>query len=698
MDNNEVLDFRTAFLDEVTLNAEANNELKHASFVNVFTEYLADAGFISDFTYAHYQRPYKAGRRNARVDGYSENIFEETVSLVIADFFGNPDPITLTKTDALQVFKECQTFVEDSFRGTMRSEIDKSDPAYYLCQMLCQGYSQGKIRKVKIFLISDKLRSSAAKSIEPSAYQDVIIEFGIWTIDRLYENIKEEGETREIFFSDYGSEPVKCLLVESGDFPGLMCAMPGVLLANLYEKLDTELLEGNIRSFLSTKVAVNSGIRKTINNEPTRFFIYNNGISATATSVMTEVIDGQLYLKGIVDFQIVNGGQTTASLYNCRYKDKADLSGIFVPMKLTVVEKEKSKEVIPLIAEYANTQNKVNSADFFSNHEFCIKMERYSRSCRVAPQNGLQYDTFWFFERAKGQYSQAQLGKTPSEIKEFKLRYPKTQLFTKTDLAKFRNSWACLPEIVSRGAQTNFQRFADDIKKTYDSKANDYNDKYFRDTVALGILFHSVESLVSAQDWYQQGYRAQIVTYSIALFSKLLDRQFPAYTLDLQRIWRDQRISQVILDEFVSITYIVNEAINDPNRQTVNVTQWCKRAECWKRMVENCTYQINSRILDWCIDRKEAAAEDKSARKDSKIDNGILAENEVFAYGAANWQRLRDFIAERKMMLTYKQMEALQIAIQIPKKLPNSPQAICLLELREAALNEGFQLNPKKEN
>ena len=691
MDSNEIIEFRTALLDEVALNAEVNNELSYTSFVNVFIEYLSDAGFISDFTYANYRRPYKAGRRNVRIDGYSENLFEETVTLVIADFYNGKEPVTLIRTDALQTLKECTAFIEDSFRGTLRLEIDKSDPAYYLSLLLFKSHEKAAIRKIKVLLISDKIRSSGAKIIDPEIIDNVSVEFAIWTIDRLYENIRNEGETREYYLSDYGSEPIKCLYIDAGDYPSYMCAMPGTLLANLYEKHDTELLEGNIRSFLSTKVAVNSGIRKTIVNEPSRFFIYNNGISATASSVLTNEENGQLFLKGLIDFQIVNGGQTTASLYNARYKDKADLSSIYVPMKLTVVEKEKSKEVIPLIAEFANTQNRVAAADFFSNHEFCQKMERFSRHCRVAPSGGAQYDTFWFFERAKGQYTQAQIGKTPTQIKEFKLKYPKNQLFTKTDLAKYRNSWAGMPDTVSKGAQTNFQKFAEEIKKTYDEKANEYNEKYFKETVALGLLFHATESLVSAQDWYQQGYRAQIVTYSIALLSKLLSKQYPNYTLDFQRIWRDQKIHSVILDEMTNISSYVNTSINDPNRETINVTQWCKRSECWKRMQANCTYVLNNNILDWCISRDDELAERASARRELRQDNDIAAELEVFNYGAENWKRAHLFARERNIILLSKESSALKYAEQIPKTIPTTAQAKVLLNLRERLLNEGFK-------
>lgn len=689
--DNEVLQFRHDLLDDVARDSEANSEIKYTSFVNVFMEYLSEAGLVNDFTYSHYKRPFKAGRRNARVDGYSENIFEETVSLVIADFYDEEEPITLTKTDAIKNFNECKAFVEESFNGNLRYEIDKSDPAYYLTDLLNKGNDKGTIRKVKVFLISDKIRSSAAKTIEPDMLGDVTIEYSIWTVDRVFENIRDEGETRDIKFSDYGGAPIRCLEIKAGKFPGYMCAMPGELLANLYERLDTELLEGNIRSFLSTKVAVNSGIRKTIVNEPDRFFIYNNGISATASDVHLEKKDGQLFMTGIVDFQIVNGGQTTASLYNSRFKDKSDLGSIFVPMKLTVVEKENAKDVIPLIAEYANTQNRVSSADFFSNHEFCIKMERYSRTCRIEAQNGEQYEQFWFFERAKGQYTQAQLGKTKAEINKFKLRYPKDKLFTKTDLAKFRNSWDQMPDTVSKGAQTNFQKFVDSVKVLYEKNPDEYNERYYKETVALGILFRRVEKIVSSQEWYQQGYRAQIVTYSIALFSKLMQEQYPGYPLDLMWIWRNQMVPKQVEAEFINITKIANDLINDPNRTVINVTQWCKREACWSNVKKSCHYEIDKAILSCCTSKEEQRSSIAAAKRESKTEIGILAETEVVEYGAENWSRLYDFAIERRLPMTVDQRRAIHTAMRIPSKIPNSYQSKILMELRELALNEGFK-------
>ena len=690
----KVNQFRQFFLDEVRRKAEATNDITETSFVEVFCKYLADEGIISDFQYAHYERAQKPGRKKSRVDGFSPNVVDETINLLIADFSNNEVSKPLPKNVATQIFSECQEFVQTALNGKYQREIDKSyDDVFNLARGIYFYNERKQLRKIKIFLISDKTSSYSARFIESNKINDIVIEYHIWTIDRLFENLSENGETREIEFKDFGGAPVKCIKIDSGSYPGYMCALPGNLLANLYERLDTELLEGNIRSFLSTKVNVNKGIRRTIVNEPDKFFVYNNGISATATEVYTMKKNEDLFLTGIVNFQIVNGGQTTASLYNSRYKDKADLSSIYVPMKLIVVEKEKAAEVIPLIAEYANTQNKVNAADFFSNHDFCIKMEKCSRECNIEETNGKQYKTYWFFERTKGQYVQAQVGKTSAEIKAFTLKFPKENFFNKTDLAKFRNSWDGLPHIVSKGAQTNFQYFSELIKRDYDKKADNYNSLYYKETVALGILFHKIEALVSEQPWYQKGYRAQIVTYSIALFSKLFAKQYPKYCINLLDIWKKQSIPNEILRVFIDITKIVNDIINDPSRSQINVTQWCKKEECWKQVQDKNGYVINSSILNCCITKDQKTSALKEAKKSTEVDKGINYQFEAVNYGKENFARLYDFVKERKWPLYDDLIRALNVAVIMSgNKIPNSYQSKILIKLREDAAQEGFKL------
>ena len=105
-------------------------------------------------------------------------------------------------------------------------------------------------------------------------------------------------------------------------------------------------------------------MRDTIRKEPQMFLAFNNGLSATAEAVTVEDLPGGgKGLRSIRDLQIVNGGQTTASIYHAVKKDKADVSQLFVQVKLTVLnDPTKMDIVVPYISRYANTQNKVQGS------------------------------------------------------------------------------------------------------------------------------------------------------------------------------------------------------------------------------------------------------------------------------------------------------------------------------------------------
>jgi hypothetical protein len=231
------------------------------------------------------------------------------------------------------------------------------------------------------------------------------------------------------------------------------------------------------------------------------FFAYNNGITATAQNVETRVSDSGLQIVRLTDLQIVNGGQTTASLFHTQRKDKADISRIFVQMKLSVIDSTESEMVVPRISEYANTQNRVNAADFFSNHPFHVRMAEFSRRLWAPAQQGEQRETKWFYERARGQYLDAQSKLTAAEQKRFKAEYPKSQMFTKTDLAKFENVFDDHPRWVNLGSQKNFGRYAVRIGKEWEKSSEGFNELYFRRAIARGILFRSAENLVKDQPW-----------------------------------------------------------------------------------------------------------------------------------------------------------------------------------------------------
>ncbi|MEJ1267447.1 AIPR family protein [Pantoea ananatis] len=265
-----------------------------------------------------------------------------------------------------------------------------------------------EVRKYRFLIFSNSIIHKNIITLESSKIDDALTECQIWNIDRLFKICASDSgrHIAEINFKDYTLNGIPCLDASetiTKDFKSYLCIIPGAVLADVYDEYGSLLLEGNVRSFLSTKVAVNKKIRTTIIESPERFFAYNNGISATAMNVSIEsTADGQRLIAAS-DFQIINGGQTTASLSNTRHKDKSDLNAIFVQMKLTVIEKipeEDATLLIQDISRSSNSQNKVSDADFFSTHPFHIWIERCSQQLYARAIDGSQYDTKWFYERA----------------------------------------------------------------------------------------------------------------------------------------------------------------------------------------------------------------------------------------------------------------------------------------------------------
>ena len=462
-------------------------------------------------------------------------------------------------------------------------------------------------------------------------------------------------------------------------------------MADIYDKYGSKLLEGNVRSFLSTKVAVNKKIRGTILNNPQMFFAFNNGISATAMDVEIEDTNHGRFITFVRDFQIINGGQTTASISNARYKDKADLSSIFVQMKLTSIDEstpEESDELIRNISRSSNSQNKVSDADFFASHPFHRRMEQISRHLFAPASEGAQYETKWFYERARGQYLQEQMRLTPAKKKQFELQHPKNKVIKKTDLAKVQNTWRGFPQVVSKGAQTNFNSFAEYIDEQWNANEEQFNERYFQTTAALILLFQYLEKTIPKQPWYEGGYRANIIYYTLAQFRRLLHSQYQGQELDLMLIWNRQSVPEQVGTVLIALAELVLLRITDPSRKVANVTQWCKRNDCWED-VKKIHIDIPEDIENCLITIDEQKVAQKSAKKEQKVVNEIQAQTTVVNYPVEMWMRLSEFVV-RNHMVTPTDVSALAIACKMPAKIPNTYQCKRLLALLRKASEEGF--------
>lgn len=686
--------FKKDFIESIKTAAAVTGEGSCASFVDNMAQYLIDAEVLADFAPSFYTG--KNGRYNYRVDGYAFDEFDNTMNLIIADFDGNNLERRLTGTSANKNFGLLLKFLDVALTTDLYQEIEMSTPCADLVDLL--RYNKKNIRKYRLIIFTDADMSAAIKNIEIEDYNGIPVEGQIWDIDRLFRVCcSEQGrQIIEIDFKEYCGEGIPCIEASSASteqYSSYLGVIPGTVLADIYDKFGSRLLEGNVRSFLSTKVAVNKKIRGTILNNPEMFFAFNNGISATAMDVQIEDSDHGRFITFVRDFQIINGGQTTASISNARYKDKADLSSIFVQMKLTSIDEttpEESDELIRNISRSSNSQNKVSDADFFASHPFHRRMEQISRHMFAPASDGAQYETKWFYERARGQYLQEQMRLTPAKKRQFELQNPKNKVIKKTDLAKVQNTWRGFPQVVSKGAQTNFNAFAEYIDEQWNLNDEQFNERYFQTTAALILMFQYLEKSITKQPWYEGGYRANIIYYTLAQFRRLLHNQYPGQDLDLMLIWNRQSVPEQVGEILIALAELVLLKITDPSRKIANVTQWCKRNDCWDE-VKKISLDIPAGIESCLITIDEQKAAQKSAKKEQKVVNEIQVQTTVVNYPVDMWKRLSEFVV-RNHMVTPTDVSALTIVCQMPSKIPNTYQCKRLLALLKKASAEGFNI------
>ncbi len=676
------------FRQDLLAGAEANGSFLLAEFMDTVSRELTETGFTEGFEFAHFR-----AQRGMRVDGYWFND-EGGLDLFVADFDSRAELASLTRTDTNAAFKRVANFFEASLTKNLAADLEVTSPEYGLARQIADRKSL--IRHLNLILVSERTLSDRIQALPDSETAGIPTSYHIWDISRLHRqrSSRSHKEALDLDFEAMFGTGISCLPAHLGNdsYQSYLVVMPGTILSTIYEKFGSRLLEQNVRTFLQARAKVNQGIRTTIMTEPSMFFAYNNGITATAQGVETEQTADGLKITRITDLQIVNGGQTTASLFHTRRKDKADLSKIFVQMKLSVIDSEESEKVVPRISEYANTQNRVQAADFFSNHAFHIRMEAFSRRIWAPAGKGAQRETKWFYERARGQYADAQAKLTPAEQRRFKAENPKPQMLTKTDLAKFENVWDDHPRYVNLGAEKNFARYAARIGREWEKSSDGFNEAYFKRAIARGIIFRATERIVSAQPWYNNGYRANIVAYTLAVLGELTKRQ--GTSLDFQRVWNTQAISPDLERTIATVGARVNDDLLRPMQGISNISEWAKREACWTRILEHIEEfeaLVPEEFESECITRDEQLTEKRSARKTQKLDNGIEAQTKVFSIPIKKWQIIQETLAAKRL-LSPKDIAVLNIATQMPKKIPTEKQCVALIEIASRAQAEGVMI------
>lgn len=674
------------FRQELLAGAEANGRFQLDEFMETIAAELVETGFTEGFELCHFR-----AQRGVRVDGYWFND-EGVLNLFIADFDSRNELASLTKTDVDAAFKRVANFFDASIDRNLADDLEVTSPEYSIARQIVDR--RGAISSLNLILFSERTLSGAVQSLPDGEVAGVPTSYHVWDISRLHRqrSSRSHKEPLDLDFEQMFGKGIACLPAHltTDAYQSYLMVMPADVLATLYGSFGARLLEQNVRTFLQARGNVNQGIRATILNEPGMFFAYNNGITATAQSVETEATDSALVITRIVDLQIVNGGQTTASLFHTRKRDKADLSQIFVQMKLSVIDNQQSEMVVPKISEYANTQNRVNAADFFSNHPFHVRMEGFSRRIWAPAQKGAPRETRWFYERARGQYADAQSKLTPAEQRRFKAEHPKPQMFTKTDLAKFENVWDDHPRWVNLGSQKNFARYAARIGSEWEKSSDTFNEFYFKRAVARGLLFRATERIVSAQPWYNGGYRANIVAYTLAIISGITKRR--KASVDFLGIWNTQMVNSVLEEAISLVSRQVNDDITKPPPGISNISEWCKKEACWMRIqarTEAIANILSKEFYDQLVSSDDQIATERSAKKTQRLDNGIEAQQKVLAVSSGEWAHLCQLLLERHL-LTPKEEGVIRVAMQIPGKIPTERQSLILLKILDKGRQEGI--------
>ena len=656
-------------------------------FAAVAGRMLEEAEEFVDFMPCPY-RGTGARRRNLGIDGYAIDEADGSFRMIIADFDGGAEPITVTQTSARTEFSKLTGFIEEAFAGNDDHLPADEDPATDFAEILQQH--KNSISRFRLYLVTDGLLSDRIRDWPEGLIGDIPAEFHIWDISRFHEAMSSRSgrEALTVEFEEIVDGGIPCLhaSLNQSRYSGYLCVIPGETLAKIYETYGSRLLEGNVRSFLGKTGKVNKAIRETTLNNPEMFFAFNNGISATATSVSIKSTAEGPRLVQATDLQIVNGGQTTASLAFAKRKDGADLSSIFVQMKLSVVSEELSGELIPKISEYSNKQNKVSDSDLFSNHEYHRQMEALSRRIKAPARAGALRSTTWFYERAKGQYRNENAKMSPSERLRFEADNPKSQLLTKTDLAKIENSWHGLPHEVSKGAQKNFDVFSKYVVAEWAARPLQFNDEYFRTVVSHAIVFRGLEHIIPKEDWYDGGYRAQVVTYSVAKLVRMLGGQAGGKAINHQMNWKQQSMSPALEAQLKLIAREMYEVITAPEQGRENVTEWCKMELAWQRAQER-RVELLPEFAAELISAETNANIEKDAINVARIDRGIAAITAVMQCKPSRWRQIRQWGLENRH-LTAKEDQLLLLAAT--GKVPSEKQAAAILDIRRKLQQEGL--------
>jgi len=569
MSDDALLAFANDLRMEVEETVLAGEPYSEPAFTQIVLDRLADEGVVENPTPLDQEGTF--GTIKYKITGYSLNEEEERLVLVTTLYRDDVPPQAVPLDELRQAAERAVRFFTCSAKGLHEkiepSQTDASELARRLFEL------RDRISFIRTLVLTDGL--IGARNVEDVVIDGTQVTYELYGIERLF-RVLGEGVSREDIVIDLtertpGGVPCLPTPVAGGGYTGYLAALPGSVLADAYERYGTRLLELNVRAFLGIRgrKSVNAGLRATLKEEPANFLAFNNGIVATVDHV--DMDDGKLpRIRRLQGLQIVNGGQTTASIHRARRVDGESLDGVLVPAKIIVVPPDDLSRMVTAISKSANSQNTVQPADFSANDPFHVRVEELANN--VWLENGTGR---WFYERARGSYGaqEARASFRAAQKLAFSRETPKERRFAKVDLAKYLNTWDGHPDQVSYGNQKNFQLFMQRLRDDKFEPAK-MDDAWFRRLIAIAIVFRAAAKIVKAEKF--AAYGANILAYTVACLSWQTGGR-----LDFDSIWKAQAISP----ELTALLRTWSHHINELLRETAGPRQpseAAKRPDTWE--------------------------------------------------------------------------------------------------------------------
>ena len=682
-------EYKKEYLDDIRINAQIEGVLPDEYFLEDALGKLTAMGELTDPVI----RPIQKRCRNNKImafDAYGFDASDKSFVLISNDFKDTADA-TLTRTELDTIRTRMLNFIQEAFDERLQEYFDLTDEMLpvgrNIARRMKKDYvdldNDDSIDQIKLYIITNKTLSDKVTSLRCDDFLDKRVELNVWSIKRFYD-LYQSGKDREpilIETDKYGIKGIPCIKAEmSGnlDYDAYLAIVPGYFLHSIYYDHGSRLLEGNVRAFLSNRGKINKGIRETIRKEPTKFFAYNNGIACTAAKITLS--DDKRFITSMEDLQIINGGQTTASLTSAVIKDKLPLDNIFVPMKLTVVKNDDYDMMIQNISRYANSQNSVKNSDFFSNHPFHRVFEALSKKIPAPVSGDNVNNTFWYYERSRGKYDQEQFKITRKSEKEaFARRYPKSQLIKKEDLAKFFTCAELLrPDVVSKVDGKCMSFFAEYIDRQYQKTPEYFNDEFFKLAICYAILFKATDKIVKNSTWYISAsyIKPFIVPYTI---SKIIVNLPKGYCLDYDLIWRKQTLYPSLSCQIEKVAHATNEFIRN---SVGSAREYCSKEETWKRY-KDVPLSLDPQFVNDLISKEVMDERIQGEIKEKKLEKDVNWQVEIYNLGNSYWT---DLLKEgmKRHILSPMETDLLNLAIAFTagKKVPSEKQAKLIWKIR----------------